>query len=189
MNGIDLVNHGQVTLGADASFDTVNMVNGATLENTGALSLADGSILKDDNGVGSGNKLVNDAGGTITYPGGSNGATLDVDVTNSGTITAASGTLSLGGSYASTGSPILSIGISGSKTFGHLSIAGTATLAGTLALQTSSGYKPSIGTTLAILTAGKRIGTFSQVTGTQLSGEHWSVTYSSTRVTVKAVSG
>jgi hypothetical protein len=69
LSGIDLVNHGQVTVAADASFDAVHVANGATLENTGSLTLADGSILNDDNGVGSGNKLVNDAGATITYPG------------------------------------------------------------------------------------------------------------------------
>ena len=137
------MNHGQVTLGADASFNTVNMVNGATLENTGALSLADGSTLKDDNGVGSGNKLVNDAGGTITYPGGSNGATLDVDVTNSGTITAASGTLTLdgivtqssGGSFTGAGTIVLAYQVSPSGSGAKLSdvtVAGALVGPGTL---------------------------------------------------------
>jgi hypothetical protein len=56
-------------------------------------------------------------------------------------------------------------------------------------LQTSSSYTPAIGTILAILTAGTRTGTFSQITGTQLSGVHWTAGYSATRVTLKAVSG
>ncbi len=189
LDEIDLVNRGQVTVAADAGGSPVNVENGATLENAGTLTLADGSILEDDNGVGSGNKLINDAGGTISYPGGSQGAAIGPAVTNSGTITAAGGTLDLGGSYKSTGSAVLTVGITGSKNFGRFSVAGTAALAGTLALQTSSAYKPSIGTTLAILTAGKRTGTFAQVTGTQLSGEHWTVAYTSTRVTLKAASG
>jgi hypothetical protein len=60
-----------------------------------------------------------------------------VNVTNNGTITAASGTLTLSGSYTSTGSAILTIGILGNKSFGHVSVAGTASLAGTLVLQTA----------------------------------------------------
>jgi hypothetical protein len=56
-------------------------------------------------------------------------------------------------------------------------------------VQTSASYTPRIGATLTILTAENWTGNFSHVTGKQLSGEHWRVIYSSSGITLKAVSG
>jgi hypothetical protein len=68
-------------------------------------------------------------------------------------------------------------------------VSGAAALKGTLAISTQSGYLPKVGTKVTILTASSRKGTFSTVTGTQLSGEHWVVSYTSTSVVLTMASG
>jgi hypothetical protein len=186
LNGVTLANDGALTA-SGSSCNVSQLTGGATLQNAGTITIADGAELET---VGSGGaQLINQAGATITYHGGTNGAFIFVNVTNNGTINATAGTLNLGGSYSSSGSATLAVGISGASKHGKLSVTGTASIAGTLALQTKSGYTPPIGTKIAILAAAKRQGTFSKVTGTGLTGEHWNVVYSATGVAVKAASG
>ena len=97
LSGIDLVNKGNLTLTANR---TVQMDGASTLENAGTLTLADGSDLGwDGNTKG---KLVNDSGATISYNGGPNGAEIDPPMTDSGTVTASGGTLTVTGPVAVT---------------------------------------------------------------------------------------
>jgi Fibronectin type III domain len=101
INGAHLVNHGQASIGASGY---AQLQNGATLENAGTLTLSDGSNLAGDGT--SGERLINDSGATVTYPGGSQATDISAPVRNSGTISASGGTLTLAAAVAqaSTGS-------------------------------------------------------------------------------------
>jgi len=96
------------------------------------------------------------------------------------------GTLNLP-TYAPGSGSVLTIGVS--KTTALLSASGAATLAGTLAIATQSGYLPAVGTKVTILTASSVKKTFSTVTGAQLTGEHWVVSYKATSVVLTIASG
>ena len=184
LSGVTLVNQGALTVASNGCGYTY-MSAKAVLQNAGTITLQNGAGIDSD---GSAVQLVNQAGATISYPSGSTEADLAVPVTDSGTIQAGA-PLGLGSSYSPTGTATLAIAISGSKKHGQLAVSGTATLGGTLALKTASNYTPPIGTTITILTTSKRSGTFSKITGITLTGEHWSIAYSATRVTLTAVSG
>jgi len=60
---------------------------------------------------------------------------------------------------------------------------------GKLDISTKSGYLPDVGTKITILTASSVSGTFASVTGTQLTGEHWVVSYGATSVTLTVANG
>jgi hypothetical protein len=62
-------------------------------------------------------------------------------------------------------------------------------MAGTLNIQTAGNYLPTVGTTITIVSASQRTGTFAKITGTSLPGEHWAVSYKSAQVALKAMSG
>src|SRR5262249_48214533 len=152
----------------------------AVLDNHATLTLADDTQLTADT---TSDSLVNRAAGTITYHGTTgHTAAITVPVTDSGTIHVGGGTLNIAGTYSPLGTASLTVGISGSTTYGQLAVTGTARMAGTLNLQTASNYLPPVGTTITIVSAGKRTGTFSKITGTGLPGEHWVVSYKATHV-------
>ena len=111
-------------------------------------------------------------------------AGIGVALADSGAIDVGRGTLSLS-NYAPAASSKLTIGVSANS--GQLSVSGSAALSGTLALSTKAGYVPPVGTKVTILTAGMVLGTFGSLTGTQLSGEHWVVSYKVTSVVLTAV--
>jgi hypothetical protein len=98
LDQIHLVNDGQATI---TGHNPVYLEDSATLENAGTLTLADASDLVNGGGSGPG-QLLNDTGATITYPGGPNGAQIAAALTNSGTITASAGTLTLAGTVSQT---------------------------------------------------------------------------------------
>jgi hypothetical protein len=108
-----------------------------------------------------------------------------VNLTNNGTITVTNATLTLTGTTTLGSSSTLGIGVS-SQGNGEVAMSGTALLAGNLAIDNASGYTPPAGTTDTVVGAGTLEGTFSSVSGTQLSGEQWNVGYTSTSVTLTA---
>jgi hypothetical protein len=89
--------------------------------------------------------------------------------------------------YAPAASSTLSVALSGTP--GKLSVSGPAALDGTLAIATRSGYLPPIGTKATSVTASSRTEWFPTVTGTQLAGEHWVVSDTSTGVVLTMASG
>jgi hypothetical protein len=161
--------------------------SGSTLENAGTLTMTDNSFIEDGGGTGT-NSLINEAGATITYTGStaSSGAAIEVSLQDRGAVDVGEGTLGLP-TYAPAAASTLSVNLSGTP--GQVSVSGAAALKGTLAISTQSGYLPKVGTKVTILTASSRKGTFSTVTGTQLSGEHWVVSYTSTSVVLTMASG
>ena len=184
LSGVTVVNDG--TLAAQGC-GSVEFTNSAVLDNHGTITLADNTVLNTNDAS---SQLINQAAGTITYNGTTSGqATIAVPLTDSGTIHAGGGTLNIAGPYTPAGTASLTIDISGHTAHGEVAVTGTARMAGTLNLQTASTYLPPVGTTITIVSASKRTGTFSKITGTSLPGEHWFVSYKSTQVTLKAVSG
>jgi hypothetical protein len=109
--------------------------------------------------IGSGGALTVGTGANMTVPGG---------FTNSGTITLGSAdTLQVDGNYAQGSAGRLAVDVAGTtagSTYGQLAVAGTATLAGTLAI--TKEYTPAKGDTQQPVTYSASSGQFSSVTGT-----------------------
>jgi hypothetical protein len=173
-NGIRLVNDG--TLNVDTN--VLNIDDTSVLENAGSLVLGQTQL-------GTGGSLVNDSTGTISTSGAFS-ASIEVPFSDSGSIDIAQGTLDIP-AFTPSSTSTLTIGVSTSP--GQLSVSGAATLTGTLAIATKSGYLPAIGKKITILTAGSVSGTFSSVTGTQLTGEHWVVSYKAKSAVLTATNG
>jgi fibronectin-binding autotransporter adhesin len=85
---LTLVNDGTGTVQRG---DSLNIEGGSTLENSGTLQLADGSSISYEYSPTAG-ALLNEPGATITYPGGTEGADIDVPFDNYGTVSASVGT-------------------------------------------------------------------------------------------------
>jgi len=91
LSAIHLINKGNLTLGPGGA--GIALRGATTLENESALTLDDNTYISwDENTSG---KITNNAGATISYPGGTEGAAIYAPVRNNGTINAASGTLTL----------------------------------------------------------------------------------------------
>lgn len=160
----------------------ISGAGGITKQNTGLLTLTgDSSGFTGTTMVTGGTLQVGDAanpgarlGGAVTvWSGGtlSGHGTILGDVSNAtGTVAPGGsiGTLSVGGNYDQGGPGILAIALSPSQA-SQLAVAGSASLAGTLALSANAGSYV-VGTRYVIVTAGAGVGgSFAQVTGTTLS--------------------
>ena len=166
--------------------DGLPLYDGGVLENAGSLSLTDNTIIASDGSAGA--QVINDVGASISYDGSSStaGAGISAPFTDKGAMNIGQGTLSLGSfSPATTG--VTTVGLSAAP--GQLSVSGAVKLNGALVIATQSGYLPKVGTKVTMLTAGSRKGKFSNVTGTQLVGEHWVVSYKATSVTLSVATG
>jgi hypothetical protein len=169
-----LINSGTVTINAGTLQAT------SYTQSAGMTSVAAGATLMAGS-AGTGAVTVN--GGTLTGNGTVMGA-----VSGTGTVSPgrAAGPLAVSGTYAPGSTGTLAIGISGPSAvgtdFGQLTVSGGATVSGTMAISTASGFVPIVGTNYTVLSAGSRTGTFSSVTGTSFCGEQYQVSYTSTSV-------
>jgi hypothetical protein len=113
--------------------------------------------------VNQGSILADVSGGTITVAGSSfsnagqlveSGTGGSVGVTanslNTGLIEADHGTITFSGSFTQNVGT-LSFGLSSLSDFGQITLAGSASVGGTLAAQTQDGYLPSVGDSFAVL--------------------------------------
>ena len=195
---------------AITSKGSLTLTSGKTLTTPGSLSSA-GKLT-----VGAGTNLkvtgsyTQTAGsttvdGTLTAPSGTTiGAgsvfgkgTIASTVVSSGSVTAGdsatkAGKLSLS-TYTQNSSGSLNIQIGGSTAgtqYSQLAVANGVSLHGTLNLKLINGFLPAIGNTFIILTGTAVSGTFATVNGLSInSGEHFTVTYHPTNVTLTVVSG
>jgi hypothetical protein len=111
------------------------------------------------------------------------------NLTNKGTVSLAAGeTLHVGGSYTQTSAGRLRTFIAGASSFGALSVAGSATLAGTLVSRQTPPFKGSPGQTLAIVAGASLSGTFASETEDQIdyTGLYYKPAYSATAVNLIA---
>lgn len=184
--GLRLVNDGSMEIqhaGGGQSFS-----GGSVLDNSGQVTLDYGANLSLHSGASG--KLVNEAGGAVVYDDSRpfSSATIGVPFTDKGDLSITGGTVNVLSSLTLQ-AKTLTIGITGAKSFGQLAVSGTVTVDGTLAIDTADGYRPLPGTTLAIITSSSLSGTFAAVTGTQLAGSHWNVSYGPAAVTLKLATG
>jgi len=140
-------------------------------QTAGSTQLAGGSITAA--------KPMTIAGGTLSGFGVITGA-----VQSSGTVAPSTtgGVLAITGSYRQMSSGMLSVVITGTSpgtTFGQLSVGGTATLAGSLKVNTGNGYVPHA-KSFAVLLYAMRSGTFGNLSGSP----SYSVAYLSTAAKV-----
>ena len=135
--------------------------------------------------------------GAIAITGGSltGGGTVHGPVTNAALVQPGGAGTALGvtGTFTQTSAGTFAALVNGTTTpgtqFSKLAATGAATLSGTLAIQTGVGVDPPVGTTVRILDAASRSGTFSSITGrdTLPVGKYWGVTYDATGVSLQVM--
>ena len=159
----------------------------ASFLNAGKIELTNGDSCTN-------NATLNMKGGTLTNtntlvaakPRGGARA-LEGNLVNSGTVVLAAGeTLQVSGTFTQEPAGSLKTRISSASSFGSMSVAGTATVAGTLIVFQVSPFKASLGQTYNILTSSSLTGTFAATTGDQVNstGLYYQPTYSATGVTL-----
>ncbi len=117
-------------------------------------------------------------GTTVITPGGSNGGlgTFGGNVANSGTLSpglttpaVTADTLAVAGNYSQTPTGTLVIQLASPTVFDQLAVTGTATLAGTVQIDTLNSYDP-VGQSFMFLTAGGGVtGTFGTLNGNAIA--------------------
>jgi autotransporter-associated beta strand protein len=145
-----------------------------TLKGTGRL------VLTGKNSWTGGTEI---AGGTLEADSTGALGTGDVYVGSAGTLaSAAPGRLAIAGNYAQLDKGTLDITL-GANDAGTVAVQGTATIVGgTLHLKFAGGFKPGVGTTYQVLSAGRRKGVFANVVA---DGYRSTVIYSNTGVSVR----
>ncbi len=143
-----------------------------------------------------GNVTLNLQGATLTTYG-----TLEVENPQEGTRTIEGGlensggwvkldegaTLHVGGGFTQTATGTLATAIAGASDYGSLSVAGKATLAGSLVVRQPPPFKGSLGETFAILTGGSLAGAFASETGAQIdfTGLYYKPVYAAKKTTLR----
>jgi hypothetical protein len=143
INDIKLLNRGTATV---QSGESAYLQGGSTLENFGTLDLADGSYISYDYSPDAG-QILNEAGATISYAGGTEGATIGVPFDNYGTVTASVGTrggtlaIDAGGTSKASDSGTYSVTAGGTISFdaGTRSLGSKATLTGPGTIEVGGG--------------------------------------------------
>jgi len=175
-----------LTLGAGMTLAGSNTVSGtfdlsgATL--AGRLFVANGATVNWSAGSAPGgltiasNGLLNVmAPSTVTSAGA---------LTNDGTVAVLQGTLALTGSFNPAGGTVR-FGMSALNNFGKITIAGSATLGGTVGAVWLNGFIPALSNSFAVLTYGSRTGIF---TNLDLPPEAlWATNYGATMFTLTVV--
>jgi hypothetical protein len=150
-----LTNAGLLTL-ASGNF----YVRGAQVYNRPGATLqfsADSSIAN----LGAANEVLFNQG-IIRKSAGTGTSSITIALTNTGTLDAQLGTLSLSGAYDLTGGQ-LNFGIGSLTSFGRISLAGAAALTGTVSANLNNGYVPVSGSAFPVLSYGSRSGSFSSL--------------------------
>ena len=123
------------------------------------------------------------------------GGTVQGVVSNGGVVQpgAAGNPLTVTGSYTQASGGVFGATINGSTTpgtdFSKLVTSGAAALSGRLSIGTAPAFNPPVGTSVRILEAGSRSGTFSTVEGIDSlpAGKYWRVVYNATGVSLVVV--
>lgn len=143
--------------------------------------------------------------GTLTAPGGTTinagslfgKGTIASTVTSSGPVTPGDSATKPGKlsptTYTQHATGSLNIGIGGltaGTQYGRVAVANGASLGGTLNVTLVNNFLPAIGSTFSILTCSARTNKFATVNGLSInSGEHFTIAYNPTNVTLTVASG
>ena len=126
--------------------------------------------------------------GTVQKSPGTNTTYMQIPFTNSGTLDAQSGTVSLSSSYDLTAGT-LNFGLSGPSTYGSISLSGAAQLTGTISANLDGGYVPVTGASFQVLSYGSETGQFAGVVLPVLTAADWQVAYGASSTALQVVSG
>jgi hypothetical protein len=197
-------------LAANASTGSLSLQSGQVLTTTTNLSNAGKITVGSGSGFSIGGRYTQTAGtatidGTLTASTGltlqkgslMGKGTLVSAVTSGASVTAGDsstkpGKLTVTGSYTqeSTGTLNISIGGSTAGTYGQVAVSNGVSLNGTLNIKLVGGFTPTIGETFSIVTGSAVSGQFATVKGLSInSSEHFTISYSATKVTLTVVSG
>jgi fibronectin-binding autotransporter adhesin len=197
-------------LTANTTAGSLSLQSGQVLTTTTNLSNAGKITIGTASGLAVGGSYTQTAGittvdGTLTAPKGLSlqkgsllgKGTLAATVTASASVTPGDSstkpaTFTVTGTYTQNSKGILnvSIGGTGSGTFGQLAVSNGVSLGGTLSIKLINGFVPAIGDTFTVVTGSAVTGTFSTVKGTSInSGEHFEVNYTANEVKLTVVSG
>ena len=171
------ISHGTFSLAADSVLDNDLTLSGGTLAVAGTLSVGGAytqtaGITRLDGGTLA-VPLVDLQGGLLTGSGPILG-----DVQNAGLIDLGNaehglaGTLSIAGNYTQTASGVLNVKIGGlgqGTEYDFISVGGTATLDGRLAITLTNHFVPQDGDTFTPLSFGDRTGDFAEVHGLDIN--------------------
>jgi fibronectin-binding autotransporter adhesin len=164
-----LTTSGPVSVGTGTAKapDSVQIGGGDQWVNAGTLTLPKNATLGSPSCCGATPGLKNT--GTVTLSVGGAQDTMTTSFLNAGTVKLASGTLAMTtGSYQQQSAGTLAVTFAGTSPgtgFGRLDVSGAVTLAGTLNVGTSGGFRPPTGTPFGVLAYGSRSGKFSATTG------------------------
>ena len=187
-SGSLILNRTLNTTVAMANSGTVNVVAGtfrptSYTQSAGSTVVASGAILR---GGAAGTGAVQINGGNL-----SGGGSIQGPLTNAAVVQPGGGgtAMAVTGSLRADRGWHFGVTVSGGTTpgtdFSKLTSTSTASLNGTLAITTSPSYDPPVGTSLRILEAGSRSGTFSSVTGITLpNNKYYNVVYDATGVSL-----
>ena len=131
-----------------------------------------------------GPEFFNNAG-TLRKSAGSGTTTFSVSVTNTGTVEADAGILAFPSSFTPTVGKLL-FGLSSLNNFGKISIAGNATLGGTVGVVWLGGYVPATNNSFTVLSYGSYTGIFTNLD--LPAAALWATNYSATSFTVTVAS-
>jgi hypothetical protein len=188
-------NSGAVSVGRGSTF-TVG--SGGNYVQTGGRTVVTGKLTTSATEEGFSDSPT--TAGAIMISRGSllgSGGTVAAAVTSSGTVIPAAnaqstGKLTINGNYTQVAPGALDANIAGTDAgqFNVLKVSNKATLGGALNIKLLNNFVPVIGATFQILTAHQVVGTFPRVNGASInSDEHFTVTYSSSDVTLTVVAG
>jgi hypothetical protein len=134
--------------------------------------------------AGTGGATFNNAG-TFVKSGGNGTSYLQPTFNNSGSVAAQSGAVSFG-SYSQSATGVLNIRVGGLTPitgFDQFTVAGRATLDGTLNVTLTGGFVPNPGDSFKVMTFASRSGEFATLNG---NGRDYAMSYSPTDVTLVA---
>jgi hypothetical protein len=198
------------TLTSNASTGVLSLQKGQVLSTTVSLSNAGKLIVGTGSGFGSGGSYTQTAGtttvdGMLTAPGGvtlQNGSllgqgTVSSPVTSSAIVTVGDATTKAGklsmNAYTQKSTGSLNVAIGGATAgtqYSQLAVANGVSLNGILSVKLINGFVPTVGSNFQIVTGSAVTGKFSTTKGLSInSGEHFTVNYKSTNVTLTVVAG
>ncbi|HTU78992.1 MAG TPA: IPT/TIG domain-containing protein [Solirubrobacteraceae bacterium] len=195
-------NTGNTLTGAPGSKQTLSVQNNssqnasltaaASFTNSGTIILTDGP---GQNGetislvVASGTGTLTNKG-TITAEKDAGGArVIEGDLKNEKTVSLSAGAdLKVTGTYSQGKKATLKAAVAGASDIGALSVTGTASIEGTLALSQAKTFKAKAGETFSVLSSSALTGTFAKETGDAVgkgTGLYYKPAYSATGVTLE----
>lgn len=173
-NKYALAGVGTITLEADTGSASISVTQGdhefqapVTLASDTNVNVASGSV-SFNNVLNLGGNTLNLQSGTVNInhlviPGGNDEG--EGGMLNNAGVLGGEGAVGIGGDFANTGTIEFDLGGTGSGEHDSFIVDGTATLAGSIFARFADGYRPHVGDTFTLLTAGNLIDNGIELTG------------------------